>query len=192
VSLNRLAPAAFAIFLNVATVLPAGALPGYIGMYLDETRTSWCANGTVPYQIEVMFFAAIEGDGVFGYGFDLDIPSNLEFVSWDGNPFHRLEICEIDNCPPGVTGAFTKCLTGWVWLRTAVFDVTSPEPAVLEMIGHPENGLVGLANCEDEAVWPAVLTRVYINYGEASPECLQAVPTKRVSWGMVKTRYGDD
>jgi len=188
----RIVPVMLAIIFVSVLTTPANAQSSSIGMYTDEARTSWCVNGSSPYQIEVKFYATIPGDGIFGYGFDLKIPPNLEFVTWYTTVEHRLEICDPEIGCPGIDGAFVKCQTGWVHLRTAVFNVTSSSPGILETIPHPVSGIVGLSNCASAPFVANVLTRVYINYDPLSSECTMPVPARSASWGRIKALYADD
>lgn len=79
--LYRITLVVLASILIAEIEAPAGAQSSFIGTYRDESRSSWRTNGSSPYQIDVLFYATIVGDGILGYGFELIIPPNLDLVT---------------------------------------------------------------------------------------------------------------
>jgi hypothetical protein len=181
---------ALVLFAGV-TGTPAKGQTSYMGVYLDESRTTRCATGTGVYQVEVWVYAYVEGsDGIQSWGFEMNFPPNVDMLSWVANPDAIDEICQ-PTCPPGESGSFNKCQFGWVWIRRGTFNVTTSDPGVIEIIPHPTSGQIALTGCLGAVYYPTVVSSSYVNYDPTSPECSGPVPVAETTWGVVKTMYRD-
>jgi hypothetical protein len=186
--------AALTLLLCVIAAGPVGGQPTYMGLYLDEGRTSWCATGTVPYQVELWIYGIIEGGikeggGIYAYAFDLTWSPNVSLADWIDNPHIEPFECLPGYCPPGISGSFDTCLGDWVWLKRIILNVTTSDPALVQIVPVPEYGAVRLHGCND-AIHNAVVVRdVYLNYNPGAPECGSPLAVEESTWGMIKSLY---
>jgi hypothetical protein len=180
------------VVLMLFAVGGANAQSSYMGVYLDEERTTWCASGEGVYQIDIWIYAYVEEKGILSFGYDISLPPNLDLVSWYSNPHVLLELCDPKfGCPPGEAGGFDECLAGWTWIKHGVFNVLSAEPGVVEIVAHPTSGTIALEGCLGSIYYPTVISSVYVNYDASAPECQGPVPVERSTWGAIKTLYQD-
>jgi hypothetical protein len=175
--------------LVICAVHPVTAQTGYIGVYLDNTRTTWCASGTPPYQVDMWVWALVEGDiGLGGFEFGLTLPPDVE-VDWHANPDVINELCYPgEYCPPQYHGTFSTCMKPgvWIWLEWGTLTVNTNELRVIELIGYPESGVISLWRCDNTSLIPTVLRdAVYL-----SPDCV-TLPTRPVTWGAIKALFED-
>jgi hypothetical protein len=145
---------------------PANGQDSFMGVYLDENRTESCVTGEGVYQIGVWVYAKIDAKGgIKSWAFDLSLPPNLEMLTWGSNPNVIPVYCDPElGCPPGISGAFQECQSGWVWIRAGTFNVTSSDQGVFEIIPHPASGNISLSHCDGTVYYPTIVSSAYINY----------------------------
>ena len=161
----------------------------YIGLYTDYDHTSWCAEGTPPYNIDVWVWLQPSERGVSSFGFNLDVPSGYDKISEVPNPIIVPEVTL-----PGDTTAhfmysavFQKCNTSsWVWTYHIQYTIPDNVPDVIEIASHPELGEFAISNCSGGIESCIRLTSAYVNYGPTSPEC-SYMAVRESTWGAIKS-----
>jgi hypothetical protein len=182
----------------IAILLPAALFAqappvSYMGIYADEDRTTWCASGTAPYQIDVWVYMDIGENGAWAYSFDLEIPPNVVILTidvnrYEGGPWE----CIPPYCPQGIAGEFGLCLGSRmfssIWIVHATANVTDGDPSLIRIVPNPDIGAMWVENCDFEYETPPILTHLYVNYDASEAEC-GTLPVDQSTWGAIKSLY---
>lgn len=159
---------------------------GYIGLYLDDTGSSWCATGAGFYQVEMWICCLPSENGQICAEFAMSYPANvIQSTVTTNSPIVSVELGSL--APTGLSTCFIVCQYGWFWSHHQTLWVTDPTQSVVQIIPHPEVGVYQFANCEPG--YPTepciVLTNLYLNYESSAPECM-GTATEESSWGAIK------
>ncbi|HSG27461.1 MAG TPA: hypothetical protein VLA34_03200 [Candidatus Krumholzibacterium sp.] len=166
---------------------------GYIGLFLDDAHSVWCATGAVPYwpaTLYVWFLPSVNGqicaEFAIDYGGDPGIvkiaPTNAGHIS--------VALGALDT---GMSVCFVECQNDWHWGFTQGMFINTASKVTIRVIAHPEVNppTYQFANClEDFPMEPIIsLSNVYINSEiGVDPEC-EAMGTAPASWGAIKNLY---
>jgi len=189
----RFAFAIACVALLLPATLAAQAPPiNQMSIYADEYRTMWCASGTPPYLIDMWIYLEVGVNGAESYGFDLEVPSNVNTLWWDLHTGGGPSECLPGYCPNGITGSFGLCLDPArfpvTWVMHASLEVTDTAPSVVRIMENPDYGTVRVTNCAGVHESLVPLTQLYVNYPTSAPEC-GTVPVEATTWGAVKALY---
>ena len=193
------------LLLATAVILASGSLFGqappvtYLGLYADEGRMTWCANGTPFYQIDLWVYAVLGEGGIAAYNFDLSYPVCVEVVSLstNGAPWQPPDQCLPGYCwpPAGLYGEFIKCRTpqeaAVVWLVHGTLNVISPDQGIVSLVPaqdkmHPP--VFQTNACGGGVETPRILSNLYVNYDPSAPEC-SGMAVNLKTWGAIKQLY---
>ncbi len=162
---------------------------GYIGLFTDEARTSWCTEA-IPYTaFDIYVFCLPSDNGVRAVEFSLEFPSTYVIVTNTPGPTVSVTL---GNLYDGIAYSLYLCSTDWVLLDTVSFLPTAGGQAPIWLEGHGDTGNMAIANClPGYPMEPAyAYTSVFVNYPPGSAEC-SGVATKETSWGAIKEMYND-
>ena len=176
----------------------------YLGLYADETRTTWCACGTPEYQIDMWVYAILTEGGIRSYNFDLSYPPNVVVTGLALNRHQDRPItCLPGYCdpPPGLYGEFDFCFGPprfpVLWLVHGTLNVISSEPGIVELVptaGTGEKAITPypptfqVTRCFGPSETPRVLTKLFVNYAPSTPEC-SGMAVNHKTWGAIKHLY---
>ncbi len=182
------------IFLAVLLFSTAASAQtrGYIGLFADDTHTSWCGSAaSIPGSFTMYVFILPWADGTKGVEFMLDYPEEASIIAttetWDP------DYLVMGNLGSGVSGVITDCQFGWNVIATQMIITTSAAQGVISVVAHPTAGGPNMNECEgDRPIYPAVaFTNLYVNYQDGvDPECSETATAER-TWGAIKSMYND-
>jgi hypothetical protein len=100
---------------------------GYIGLFVDESRSFWCADGEPPYTVELWIWCLPSDNGQSALEFGVSYPSNILFAAntlneslWIG--LMPIVECEGDVC--ALRGNYYECQWDWHWIFHQTLMVT--------------------------------------------------------------------
>jgi len=184
------------IFLAVLMAASAASAQtsGYIGLFVDDTHTSWCGTGfgeAVPL-LNVYVFGLPRAGGTFGAEFMIDFPDDPTMIT-AGATFANDPTVILGSLSTGVSLGYDSCITGWFLIATQPMYTTSANRVVVQIVANPSSGGVFFTECEGiRPVYDAIVfTNVYINYENGvDPECAET-GTAESSWGAIKSMYSE-
>ena len=156
----------------------------HVGLFVDDTHTSWCAFGTPPFDVELWIWVQPGAGGFTAVEFDMPYPDGVVQGPYVENPdlWHRPTKCTGD-CPWSF--GFENCQTSWLWLYHETLTVTSPDQMTIALQYHPTGeNYVTVWNCNNEEEQGVILSNLYINTCEA-------LPIRPATWGAIKGLYGE-
>ena len=180
-----------AILLTVALLLVAGAANAqYIGLYVDNERSSWCATGVGFYPVEMWIWCLPGPLGQICAEFMVTYPVNVitSTVTWNV-PIISVSLGDLSS---GLSVCYVNCLYDWHWPAHQTLYVTDPTATYCTIQKHPDPAVedIQFANCEPG--YPTepttVLTNLYFNYGPTDAECM-GTAVEETSWGAIKSLY---
>jgi hypothetical protein len=183
----------FAAALLGPTLVAAQPPVSYVGVYADNTHSTWCVTGTPSYQSEIWVYLVLGTGGATAFSFDLAVPPNVtlsDLVVGGHDPGPSQ--CLPPDCPTGITNEFGLCVApprfSWVWLAHGTITVAGGDQGAVEIIGT--NGLsdCDIVRCDGQHETPRILTRLFVNYGPSDPEC-SGMATESATWGAIKGLY---
>ena len=155
----------------------------YIGVFFDDTHTSWCATQSPPYTVNVWFWAQPGVTGIQGATFDIDFPG-VEFQGdrvYHPNIDLRRVACK-KPCPSFSRG-YKECQSDWVWLFHQTILITSSEPMTIEVYPFLASySEVIVYDCDNNELPAVVLSRGHLNH--CGPLLVRAT-----TWGAIKSLY---
>jgi hypothetical protein len=178
------------VVLAAMLATPAAAYEqGYIGLFTDETRSSWCLESTdIPFEFNVWVFCLPSDNGVRGAEFSIsDLAPTYFLTGTDPGPSVSITMGDIFT---GISYGLYLCRNDWFLLDVYSFIATGPGQTAIFLEGHGDTGLISLASClpgypiEDAVAYSSV----FVNYPPGSPEC-SGVATEETSWGAIKDLY---
>ncbi len=178
------------VVLAAMLATPAAAYEyGYIGLFADEARTSWCLESTdIPFQFNVWVFCLPSDNGLRGAEFSISDFAPTYFLTGRApGPYVSLSMGDIFD---GISYSLYLCRTDWVLLDVYSIMATGPGQTAIWLMDHAETGRIGVANCLPgypvEAAY--TYTSIFVNYPPGSPECA-GTATEETSWGAIKEMY---
>lgn len=165
---------------------------GYIGIFTDTERTSWCgAPAAIPGNFFTYIYALPNIDGMYCAEFMLQLPDDPTLFVGLTTPNPGFSII-MGDLLTGVSFCFNDCQTDWVQIYSVMLVATSTNRNVVQIVAHPEAGGPWFANCVEpmrpmyEAV---VFTNLYVNYvNGVDPECSETATAEK-TWGAIKSMY---
>lgn len=158
---------------------------GYIGLFGDDSRSSWCVSGTGFYPVEMWIWCLPSEREQICVEFGLNYPSNiikstttLNLELFDIAPWDYFCLC------------YRSCQHDWHWVWHQLMYVTGSEQTAIEITVHSESGLLQFANCDPGYPTESctIFTNLYINYLPDDPVCT-GTSLEDVSWGAIKSLY---
>ena len=156
----------------------------HVGLFVDDSHTSWCAFGTPVYEVELWIWAQPGAGGLTATAFDMPYPTGTDGYAGVKNPDLRSSAtkCKLDCAWSFV---FVNCQTSWVWLYHETLTVSSPDQMMIKLQYHPTGeNYVSVWNCNNEEEQGVILSNLYIN-------TCQPLPTWPSTWGAIKSLYGE-
>lgn len=162
---------------------------GYVGLFVDEARGSWCLESTeIPFTFDVWVYCLPGENGVRAVEFSLgDFPPSYFLTGTSPGPSVSVTMGDVFY---GISYALYLCQNDWFLLDVYSVIATAPGQAAIWLMGHEDTGLISIASClsgypmENARAY----TSVFINYPPDSPEC-SGVGTEESSWGTIKSMY---
>jgi len=166
---------------------------GYMGLFVDETRTSWCASGTPFYEFEMWIWCIPSERGMMCAEFAVCYPPNVIQSTITTNP----DICvTLGTLATGMSACYCDCQWDWTWPFHQMLWVTDPAKTYIRLKKHPDPNITDyqFANCEPGYPTESVLLytwRIFVNYESWEIECTGWIGTKDASWGAIKSMYNE-
>ena len=157
---------------------------GYIGLFADEARTSWCLESPTYVQFDMFVFCMPSDNGVRAVEFSIGMPTSYVVVTNTPGPLVSVTMGDYLN---GIYYGLYLCATDWVLIDTFGILPTGSGQAAIWVKGHGDTGEILIANClPGYPIEPALAyTSLFVNYPPGSPEC-SGVGTEETSWGAIK------
>lgn len=176
--------------LAAVLAAPASAYEfGYIALFADEARTTWCLETQdLPYAFDVYAFALPGENGMMAAEFSVsELASTYYLTDRTEGP---LVSVSFGNVFTGISYSLILCRRDWVLLDVYHILATGPGQTAIWLEGHGDTGEISMADCspgypKDSA---SAYSSVFINYPPGSPECA-GVATEESSWGAIKEMY---
>lgn len=163
-------------------------LVGYIGLFADDNRDTWCVNGVGFYQIEMWVWCLPSTPGMICAEFAISYPGNVVQSAITFPP--PVIIPEVFEPETGVNACFTECQMQWTWAFHQTLFVSDALPSYLEIIKHSDPSIeyIRFATCEPGNPTEPVkkFTNLYINYAPEESPCTYMATESR-SWGAIKS-----
>ena len=177
------------VAVALLTTTAAAYDKGYVALFADETRSSWCVESTAfPFPFDVWVFCLPSENGVRAVEFSLgDLPPTYFLTGRAVGPYISVTMGDVFY---GISYSTYLCQTDWFLLDIYSMLATEPGQTAIWIEGHGDTGLISISNClpgypiEDAYVY----TSVFVNYPPDSPECT-GVGTEESSWGVIKGMY---
>jgi len=165
---------------------------GYIGLFTDDTHTSWCQSGhAVPGNFTMWMFALGKTGGTHGAEFMIQMPADPSLIMATLTPHPDASAAIIGHPTTGVSFTWLSCQEGWTWIYQALMIDTSGNRNVVAIVPHPTAGGPTFLECQDpRPLYDAVIfNNLYVNYvNGVDPEC-DETGTAPASWGAIKSLY---
>jgi hypothetical protein len=157
---------------------------GYIGLFADEARTSWCLESPAYVQFDMYVFCLPSDNGVRAVEFSIGMPPSYVVVANTPGPTVSVTLGDYLN---GISYSLYLCVSEWFLLDTYSILPTADGQAAIWLKGHGETGEISIASCLTGYPIEQALayTSVFVNYPPGSPEC-SGVGTEESSWGAIK------
>ncbi|MBU8923075.1 MAG: T9SS type A sorting domain-containing protein [Bacteroidales bacterium] len=148
------------MFVCLSTAASAQLPPtGYIGLYIDESRTSCNLDPGVSGQaFSFYIFCLPSENGLMCAEFAVSIPSEIVISNIVENEGVSLTLGDLAD---GLGVCFLECQNDWVYTHRVNAIAQSSTPSELLVVGHGETGDIQFANCDDS--FP--LEPVFVNPG---------------------------
>jgi hypothetical protein len=175
-------------FLLLSAVPALAMYPeGYMGLFTDDARSSWCASGAGFYPVNMWIWAKPNAElGTICSEFMICYPTNViqSTTTWNTT----LISVSLGDLASGLSVCYIMCQWDWFWIAHQLLYVTDPTQTRVYICVHPAVGVYQFANCSPGyPVEPCVLlTHLYLNYVPTEPEC-QGTATESASWGAIKS-----
>ncbi|UCF04676.1 MAG: hypothetical protein JSV33_12225 [bacterium] len=175
----------FVIISLLVTGTVSAQLPSkpYIGLFIDEARSSWCTEGVPLYLVQMYIYFLPSERGIMCLEFVIEYPQNV--IQSTITPHYPSIECWIEGpWDEGVTVCFRDCVMDWTWSHCQDLWVTDLEYSVVRILPHPAVGALQVASCEPGfPVEPCTnFTQLYIN--GCGPTGVD-----EASWGAIKSMY---
>ncbi len=164
---------------------------GYLGLFTDDTHTSWCQSGHVSPQFTMWMFALGKEGGTFGAEFMIQMPADPTLIMATLTAHPDASAAIIGHPTTGVSFTWLTCQEGWTWIYSALMIDTSGNQNVVAIVPHPTADGPNFLECEgSRPIYPAVIfNNLYVNYVDGvDPECNETATTS-ASWGAIKSLY---
>jgi hypothetical protein len=165
---------------------------GYIGLFSDDTHTSWCASAaSVPGNFTMWMFALPKEGGATCAEFMIQMPADPSLIMATLTPHPDASSAIIGHPTSGVSFCWNLCHEGWTWIYSALMVDTSGNQNTIALVPHPTAGGPNFTECDgDRVIYPAVIfNNFYVNYvNGVDPEC-DETGTAPASWGAIKSLY---
>lgn len=169
---------------------PGPSAGNELALYADQEMTTWCADGTPPYLIDMWLYLNVGEGGAMGFRFDLEIPPNVEVLSIDVNRYEGPIMCLPPDCDQGIAGVFGPCYTlprfPLVWIVRATLHVLDQTPSAVRIVDNPVSGDIAVQRCDLAYERPPVLSDLLVNVPASSPGC-GVIGVEHATWGAIKT-----
>ncbi|HER44341.1 MAG TPA: hypothetical protein ENO08_07775 [Candidatus Eisenbacteria bacterium] len=178
------------VVLAAMLATPAAAYEnGYIGLFTDEARSSWCIESAeIPFTFDVWVYCLPSDNGTRGVEFSIsDLAPSYFLTGTATGPWVSITMGDIFT---GISYSLYLCREDWFLLDVYSFIATGPGQTAIWLEGHEDTGLIRMANClpgypvEDARAYASV----FVNYPPGSPECA-GTATEESSWGAIKDMY---
>lgn len=175
-------------------VLPSAAhaqTDGYLGLFTDEGRTSWCTSpATIPGAVTMYVMALPSEDSLTCVEFSLDY--DPVGMTEGGVTLNPLNTVSLGNIGTGLSVCFA-CQGEWLFVCSQLLIIFDDVQYTVSIQPHQGTGGVYFSNCDDEAGRPKYdaipFTNFYVNYEDGvDPECSETA-TDPASWGAIKSMY---
>lgn len=178
------------VLAAMLTTTAAASDYGYIGLFTDEDRTSWCIDVQPYAQFDIYVYCMPSENGIRAAEFSLaDMPPTYIFAGNNPGPLVSISMGDVFD---GISYGLYLCATDWVLLDVYHILPTAMGPVPIWLEGHGDTGVMSIANClPGYPIEPAyAYTSVFVNYPPDSPEC-SGTATEETSWGAIKEMYND-
>ena len=165
---------------------------GYIGLFADDTHTTWCtAAATIPGAFTMYIIALPRDDGMFCAEFAIQMPADPTLVMATATPNPDNSVI-MGDLASGVSFCYLVCQNDWVWIYNVMMVDQAGNQNMVQIVPHPDAGGPWFANCvlPDRPIYEAVVfTNLYVNYENGvDPECSETATAER-TWGAIKSLY---
>lgn len=181
----------FVLTLIVLSTTVHSQLPatGYIGLFTEESHSTWCVTGEGFYPVEMWIWCLPSEHGMICAEFKINYPLNIIQSTMTPHPDIIMVTC-FPSCIPedGLSACKNSCQWDWNWFYRQLLYVTDPTQTAVEVVEFPDVGAIQFATCEEGyPVEPCIVySNLYLNYESNAPEC-SGTAIKESSWGAIKS-----
>jgi hypothetical protein len=172
----------------IATVANAQPPVGYIGLFVDETRSEWCATGVGFYPVEMWIWCLPSYLGQICAEFMICYPANVITSTVTKNT--AIISVDMGDLGSGWSVCYIECQWNWHWNAHQTLYVSDPTLTTVEICPAPGPGAYQFANCESGfPTEPCIkFTNLYLNRDPVADElCNPPTATEDASWGAIKS-----
>jgi hypothetical protein len=181
------------LLLVLVLLFAAGSVSaqeGYIGLFADDTHSSWCATGVGFWPVEVWVMCLPGALGQICAEFMVCNPANVitSTITWN-TPLISVTLGDPDT---GLSVCYVECqLNVWHWVYHRLYYVTDPTQTYIYICPHPDVGTIQFANCTPGyPTEPCIrYTNFYLNSAPPDDEECTVTATETASWGAIKSMY---
>ena len=178
-----------ALLLGLAILLISGAAnaQGYIGLYADAGHTTQCVSDMMPTPVTFWIWCLPGANDQICAEFMMSYPANVIASTVTTND--AIVSVTLGDLATGMSVCYDPCQTDWNWCFQQLIYVTDPTQTTIDVLGHPDTGLVQFANClegyplEPATAYPSLLLNVL------QQDCPEIVGTEETSWGAIKSIF---
>lgn len=180
--------------LFVSSAVYAQPPVGYIGLFADDARSSWCAYGTTPYYPVTMYIFCLPSvNGQFCAEFAIDYTDDPGIIKAGVTNNSHVSVA-LGDLATGMSVCFLTCQTDWHWAMSHSLFINTSSKREIRIVEHPGvvPPAVQFAYCPvGSPMEPCIiLSSLFINSQATDPECLVLGNTP-ATWGAVKSLFAE-
>ncbi|MDD3643284.1 MAG: hypothetical protein PHQ19_07485 [Candidatus Krumholzibacteria bacterium] len=167
---------------------------GYVCLFVDDARTSYCAAppGAYPLLVNMQIWCLPRADGTYCAEFMIDYPDDPTVIAATVTPDPTFTIV-LGSLATGVSACYGECKTEWTKFFTQLIVCQNANQNMISVVNHPGTGEILMTECTGiRPTYPAVAwNNLYLNYTDGiDPEC-GFTATEDKTWGAIKRMYGE-
>jgi hypothetical protein len=161
---------------------------GYLCMFTDDTRTSYCAAPAgPPLIVNVQIWALPRYDGTYCAEFMVSYPADPTVIAATVTPDPTFTVV-LGDLATGVSACYGECKIGWTKLFTQMIICQNANQNIISIVANPASGGIYFNECAGiRPIYPAVAwNNLYLNYTDGiDPECGYTA-SEDATWGAIK------
>lgn len=166
---------------------------GYICLFADDARTSYCAAPAgPPLIVNMQIWCLPRFDGTFCAEFMVDYPDDPTVIAATVTPDPTFTVV-LGDLATGVSACYGECKIGWTKFFTQMIICQNANKNMISIVPNPASGGIYFNECVGERpIYPAVAwNNFYLNYIDGTdPECGYTAVDES-TWGAIKRLYTD-
>lgn len=177
-----------ALLLGAALMFIAGSASAQIiGMYTDDTHTSWCVESAAAQgnMVTVYIFGSPNADGMTCLEFSTTTEGG-GYMAFTPTWADDIASPQMGSFPDNDLGAcWQGCKDDWAWLLNATLFITSPEAMTISFGAFTGSPYIKILTCLGDEIEAYAFSNFCIN----QPCCPPNTAVEESSWGAIKNLY---